>query len=583
MFINSSWIKRSDAGSVIIVVVVALIALTALAAGMSKTSMISNLNQLEFNQANIARNMEASGQEYVKGVAYVYQGDPSKTFADFKAKLLENSGEVSLGDDVGSFVVSVSEGTPSGSATPYGFKVIGKSPSGSLQAQYETPIEVSMTYTLPETHVNNFEDYVIISGGAVKIAGNAKVVGDVYAAEVEIDQTSLTGDVTSAGATKMNYKAVLDGNMCSVGAITFAQAAQVSGDVRSNSDIELLHSNTVGGSVYSDGSVTITDQSRVAGNVHAASAINMGYRSVVFNNAYTLDNLTMSGGGEAWKSGPEPSKHGATIVNNAYVGKEVTVGTGTSIQGTSFSLATPTNNGYINKKEKAGYPPPDTNKNIKPSGLPVSCNTLKMPASTKFDPPESPSGLDLKQKSCTSWSTISYSGTASIVPGWYCAPPDAPNGKKQENFPQYSTITLTAGTYYFEELYFGYAVKLILDVSAGDILIFVKGSTDLKSPTTINTRIDKSKGGVYIKNGKSDPVPFASADKELAAKVYLEAHNQISLEYSSNWFGTLFSTKAISFSGDNSIVGVYASLEAEEISWSANITYVQSNYAANNW
>lgn len=578
---NASTIPaRNYSGSTIVIIVVALVALASLAAGMSKISAISTFNQLEFNQANIARNMAASGIEYAKGLASIRQSDTA--FDAFKAELTK---AVNVGDGIGSFTVSI-QGTPTTTAntTSYSISVEGRSPSGTYQAKYKTPTDLAMTYTVNSTppHVNNFKDQVIVSGGVVSISGNATVVGDIYAAGVIIDQTSLTGDVVSTGTTQMNYRAVITGNLCSAGSISFAQEAQVTGDVKSKSKIDLLHSNTVGGSVYSDAGVVITDHSHVAGSVNAASAIEMGYGSVVFNNAYTLDKLTMIGGGEVWKSGPEPSKHGATIVKNAYVGKEITVGEGTSIQGSSVSLSTPANAGYIKDPVISDYPPPDTNKNIKPSGLPVSCETRAMPKQTTFDPPNSPSGLNSTQHECTAWATISYGGSASISPGWYCSPPDDKK-KRTPNFPQNSTITLTSGTYYFEELYFGYATKLILDVSAGDILIFVKGSSDSTRKTIINTRIDGRNGGVYIKNGKSDPVPFASADKALAAKVYLEAHNPISLEYSSNWFGTLFSTGTVSFAGDNSIVGVYASLGTENISWSARITYVQSNYAAANW
>ena len=50
------------------------------------------------------------------------------------------------------------------------------------------------------------------------------------------------------------------------------------------------------------------------------------------------------------------------------------------------------------------------------------------------------------------------------------------------------TITLTAGTYYFTSISTGYIPTLLLDVTDGDINIFVTGSVNLGGENTIKVK-----------------------------------------------------------------------------------------------
>jgi hypothetical protein len=66
--------------------------------------------------------------------------------------------------------------------------------------------------------------------------------------------------------------------------------------------------------------------------------------------------------------------------------------------------------------------------------------------------------------------------------------------------------------------------------------------------------------------------------------VYLEAHDNITLKWAADWFGTLFSTKVVSFGGSNELIGAVAMLGSKtDYAWANNIVYVPSNYAMAHW
>lgn len=79
---------------------------------------------------------------------------------------------------------------------------------------------------------------------------------------------------------------------------------------------------------------------------------------------------------------------------------------------------------------------------------------------------------------------------------------------------------------------------------------------------------------------------MTSVDKKYAAKVYLESNETMYVGYDSDWFGTLFSRKTLTFNGGNAIIGSYASIEGTvtiQTGGGYTVTYVQSNYAKNTW
>jgi len=555
-------------GSTLLFVILAILAVGALAIGIQKISSVAVVNELMFNQTNQAKNLAYSGLEYKNGIVAYYTpmiNSSSKTTDDLCSAL---NGTFDIGGGLGSFTLS---SNCSGDVSSYKLSVTstGQTVSGPNQAKFQVSSTDTLTFT--PTTTNTYDGKVIISSGDVTISGDAVITGDLYVGSLTVSQATITGNVTSLGTTNLYYNQKIKGNLCSVGTVTMAQAATISGDLKSNSDVSLPNANTVGGTIYSDKTVSMDNQSRVGGDIDATGNITLNYGITVVGSAYTKGALAMGGGGTPWTSGAEPSAHGGTIMTNGYAGGALTMGYGNSIWGNGVTAnSAPSGNGiYIGTPiSNAAYPPPDTNKNVAPSGLPVSCTKYDNPKLTTFNPPTSPAGLTATKKT---FPTIGYEGHPKdpIAPGWYG---DATTG-------QYSTIELLSGTYYFDSLTLGYGTKLYLDVTSGDILIFVNGVTK------IDTRIDGKKdkyGGVYIIY-KGEEYPFSSADISLAAKVYLECHSAIELTYLSNWFGTLFSSSTIQFDGANKIIGVYASLSSQAVSWSSSITYVQSNYAKNNW
>jgi len=560
-------------GSTLLFVILAILAVGALAIGIQKISSVAVVNELMFNQTNQAKNLAYSGLEYAKGVVRYYEYlSKTQTVKDEDLVSYLN-GTFDLGTGYGSFKLSTTKSSQTTAPVAYNLSVssTGQTEAGPNQAKFQIPSTETLTFT-PSTVApsNPYEDFVIISNGNTTISGDAIIIGDLYVGSLTVSQATITGNVTSLGTTNLYYNQKIKGNLCSVGTVTMAQAATISGDLKSNSDVSLPNANTVGGTIYSDKTVSMDNQSRVGGDIDATGNITLNYGITVVGSAYTKGALAMGGGGTPWTSGAEPSAHGGTIMTNGYAGGELTMGYGNSIWGKGVTASTaPSGNGiYIGTPiSNAAYPPPDTNQNVAPSGLPVSCTKYDNPKLTTFNPPTSPAGLTAPKKT---FPTIGYKKDGgSIAPGWYG---DATTG-------QYSTIKLLSGTYYFDSLTLGYGTKLYLDVTSGDILIFVNGVT------TIDTRIDGKDdkyGGIYIIY-KGEEYPFSSADISLAAKVYLECHSAIELTYLSNWFGTLFSSSTIQFDGANKIIGVYASLSSQAVSWSSSITYVQSNYAKNNW
>jgi formylmethanofuran dehydrogenase subunit C len=273
-------VMKHERGSILIAVVLAIIALTGLAIWMSKESGISVINQLELNQADTARNLASSGVEYVKGLSYSYQKQ-GKTFTAFKDALTANGGTYDLGADVGSFVVTVPTNTTSGTTTTYTVNVVGMTPSGFLQAKYQIPNTISLSYSYTPAVNPDVPQ-------ALNVADTVDFSGTSYYGDSIFKNATFNGGVKIYGSldyvTTGTACLVLQGNqignkdgsshICSDTCITLNGNVPLYGTVTAQGDVT-INSGSVHGDIYSGGNVTIYGNSKVTGDVYAKGTINI--------------------------------------------------------------------------------------------------------------------------------------------------------------------------------------------------------------------------------------------------------------------------------------------------------------------
>jgi hypothetical protein len=89
---------------------------------------------------------------------------------------------------------------------------------------------------------------------------------------------------------------------------------------------------------------------------------------------------------------------------------------------------------------------------------------------------------------------------------------------------------------------------------------------------------------IYVSTDGDEYEKYNNVASLNAAYIYLECHDNFSLGSQSNWYGTIFSDQDISFSDSINLVGsYYTNGDTIFLGNAINITYVQSNYAKENW
>lgn len=248
-------------GSVLILIILAIIVVSALAVGMSKISSISTLNQLEFNQANLARNLAYSGVEYAKGLALSYKNQ-SKTIDQLVSAL--NSGGTnststySVGGAIGYFTLNVTKL----SNTTFSVACTGYTPSGVWQAAFSLPNTVTLTYSSPTWSGG---DYVVNSGSDLTISQPSTINGNISGKSVSFNyQATIYGNVISQTYASISQASVVHGQVCAAsGDVTLAYGAEVTDDVKAN------------------GNITINQSAVADTNAYATKNIYMGYQSTI--------------------------------------------------------------------------------------------------------------------------------------------------------------------------------------------------------------------------------------------------------------------------------------------------------------
>jgi hypothetical protein len=72
-------------------------------------------------------------------------------------------------------------------------------------------------------------------------------------------------------------------------------------------------------------------------------------------------------------------------------------------------------------------------------------------------------------------------------------------------------------------------------------------------------------------------------DEQLARRVYFESHGSVSIYNKSDFFGTLLVANDLSVNNENKLIGGYYVLGEMQLGNEIDVTYVPSDYAAENW
>lgn len=256
---------RNSSGSTLIFFLVALSVLAVLAVGMQKISSISVINQLMFNQGNKARNLAYSGLEYTKGLISYCQSQ-SKTFQEFSESLVANDGTYDLGDENGTFKVSIITSKVNGNTTEFSVNITGQTPDGPNQAKYQIPSPIQLKYKRVASSPT-----ITSTSSDQNVESEAKVNGDMVANSFHIkSKATVNGDIYSKTSIDIEQGALLNGNGCTIsGDLKLKNGASVVGNVNINGDITLESSSNITGTVRLTGSLTLKNKSWIKGEIYS--------------------------------------------------------------------------------------------------------------------------------------------------------------------------------------------------------------------------------------------------------------------------------------------------------------------------
>jgi len=275
------------AGSSLLIIIVAITALASLAVGMSTMSRISTVNQLQFNQANSARNLALSGIEYAKGVAYSYS-TAGKPLSDVTTYLSTNP-TYSLGDSIGSFTLTdITSGTDS-----FSVNAIGLTPAGGNLAKYKLESSATIPYSSGDIPIDK-SLYAMQSTADVTLNGDNNIIGSIYGkSSATLNGGAVVdGNVISGGCVTIN-KGTVTGNVCTTcSSASWSSTTEVDGNVVIFGDLT-MNGGTYKGDVYVTGKLTVNSSAKISGNIYAGSiyinSINLS------GNAYATGTINKTG------------------------------------------------------------------------------------------------------------------------------------------------------------------------------------------------------------------------------------------------------------------------------------------------
>lgn len=401
----------------------------------------------------------------------------------------------------------------------YPVTVIGTANSGT---GYEANAYMSAAIT-PATSGNNntggVSDYVMSTGGTAKVAGY--VAGDILANTV-----TLQGGSTVAGSlttTSTTTPLVISGGVnvggtgeviCSNSSITVSGGSQVvNGTLYSQGDVTIDGGATVNGDIYAKGSVTVSGGSTVNGNIHSQSTVGLTSANIGSSSVKRY----------IYAAGTVTATGGSTIYVDIHSQTNIAL-QNITVYGNMYAKTGVTTQQYLTHLYGNIYTNPTA------PTAPVACATY----------------------------------TAPTAPVFTATTPRNITGQ----------TTITAGNYYYTSFSTDW-VNLCLDVSGGDINIFVSGNASSNATIYVKT---STSGNCFNNSNKMDSIdePFFAA----AAKVFLYTGGTFSLGGGVDWFGTVLANGNINPAGGSSIIGSLHSINGSvnpNGSW-YEIKYVKSNY-----
>lgn len=528
-------------GGVMFVVIGALVVLSVLGAVISRLTGSGGGTEIQENRFDGAYYAAYSGLEYLQ---YAEQNlDLSYAdLSDFVSKINAAS-PYTLPSGVGQFQIVIAP--VAGSTTKYTVASLIGSTVGGSSATRESSFVLKYlgerTFASSQPSPNRASKYVTFAPAAkMSIDGASDIIGDIYAKSLKSKMVVIDGSVTVVDDADLNFKTIVNGKLCSGGDVSLDQSS-VSGDINVQGNVIMKFASSVGGSAFVGGSYSSDGDVVISGDLNVGKltcgATEFGFSNEYSGDVFSAGNIKFSGSS-------------STVLQNAYSGDTITLSWGSTIKKVAVAKIVKKNEGSVGSMiETTSYPP-----NIAPKE-PAACTIVESPH---------PNG------------TVT-AGTVDISSGWAQgkykrSTPLAPGNYRKLSIANSEPLTLRAGQYVFAKMNLEWNVTLNLDVSAGDITIFSIGP--------VNT----SKLDVYVTTDGSTWKSMRAVDKTNAAKVYLEAHDNIVLGWDADWFGTLFSTKVIRFDGSNDLIGAVAMLGTQsDYSWANNIDYVPSNYAMAHW
>lgn len=246
--------------------------------------------------------------------------------------------------------------------------------------------------------------------------------------------------------------------------LNLEQNTKVTGNAGASGIVNAKYQSSVKGNVVAGGAVNVEQDARVDGNVASAGKVHLKYQSSVTGNVTTSTR----------------DKAAVTLEQNAKVDGSINHNAGTKLDakwGSNFGSET-----------------------VAPAGTPIAAPSLDvLPGATAFSV-----GTDAFNLNASNTGSMSQGKYGKVHLGWD------------------STLTLSAGSYYFDSLEIGGDGKLVFDLSGGAINLFILNNVSIGQNFEFETL-----------NGS-------------ASSIYTETHGNYDLGLNGEWYGTLFGSGASS-------------------------------------
>ncbi len=515
--------KESNAkrGSIVVFFAIAIFVIAALSVGLSTTSSISTLNQLEFNQANSARNLAYSGLEYAKGLKAVYEND--KAFSDYRKAIEgqgQGQGQVSLGDDVGTFTISILNPTISGTTTTYSISVLGETPAGPFQARYQLADATPLTYEEKEEK---------------DAPGNPRVPTSLAAPSIDLGGDTATGDFIASeysfnGGVKV-YGSIdyvnTEGDCLILTGNAFGKS-DGSSHICSNTCIEIkTGTQPVYSEIFSQGDVIISNAQNIRADIHAGGDVKITNGNGVYGDIYATGNVVISNG---------------TVEGDIHAGSDVWLSSWSAkVTGDIY-----VHGNYINSisdklMEGAVY------YNQPAPSAPSMCNSYALPEHEVVP------------------------ATAAFNLGW-----SAPNYGK---FTFFGSSDIDDHSYAYTSMSSSGGTAICFDLSVPNtyINIFSGGNMNIGGDDLyVRTSTDTD---CFDKGNLVETTDFAYS--EYASRVYMDIRGDVSFNGGAFWLGTIYALGTLTI--EEGIIGAAYSNEKLTMGGGSDYKFVASDYATKNW